>query len=71
MYLSCSRKIARLTKCARGISCERRQLFIDGGICKSLYVSSRITAKLRDLRKLHESLENSKPAGIAKFIDCD
>lgn len=55
-HLGDSRKKPRLTSRARGISCDRRRLLFADPICKSLNVSSRITAKLRDLLKLHDSL---------------
>lgn len=46
-------KKLRLTSLARGINCDR--LVRMPVICKSLYVSSRITARLRVRRRLHES----------------
>lgn len=67
-HLSRSRIKPRLTMRARGINCDRRLLFVVV-ICKSLNVSSRITAKLRDRLKLHDSLPKSKACNVAVAVD--
>lgn len=63
-------KKLRFSNLARGISWERR-VRMPPPICKSLNVSSRITAKLLVRRKLHdsESFNVSKVCSIRSYID--
>lgn len=67
-YRGDSRKNPRLTSRARGISCDRRRLLLADPICRSLNVSSRITAKLRDLLKLHDSLPKMSSRAFAAAV---
>lgn len=67
-HLGDSRKKPRLTSRARGMSCDRRRLLFAEPICRSLNVSSRITAKLRDLRKLHDSLPKSRNVAVTVAV---